>query len=435
MDRKIKAQEENILAVSDFVVGLRAHDFHEGLRYIVDSRTKDAFFNNTVLIGKAASLAMHLRDLGALYLPDVELRCAASMLGIGGVELDRVLTELQEVDFITVIKSGSSIKRIELRVPKLRSGYEDLGSRWRELEPTEIEQAGIAALNSLFEGPRQEQLLARELNLGNREFAIMRDVMAAGQLLSTQPLAGLNYVFSPLAIDGKPDLYLAWANQFPTEVRAVLKTLKDAQGLPSDAPAIRDNKALNAAIMTGVLMPVRVDGSTGSHGFLFAPQSGIAAHEKVILDKARAIVSCVRYGQHYASVNKIQSPNAIVRKLISDKQFSKGHPDLLEQYSLLASKFIGKPFKDTNGYWNFRVDETPDNMQALNTALEMLETGEPISAKVDQDVHAALSSSTDYLSPASTRPKLASSIKESKETRAAIVEMIAKYGRGSEYSE
>jgi hypothetical protein len=52
MDGKVIAGEEDILATSDFVVGLRAHDFHEGLRYIVDSRAKDAFFNNTVLIEK-----------------------------------------------------------------------------------------------------------------------------------------------------------------------------------------------------------------------------------------------------------------------------------------------------------------------------------------------------------------------------------------------
>lgn len=156
MDRRINTTEENILSVSDFTVGLRAHDFHEGLRYIVDSRTKDTFFNNTVIIGKAATLAMHLRDLGALYLPEMELRCAASMLGIGGGELDRVLGELEEVDFITVIKNGTTIKRIELRVPRLRSGYEELGSRWRDLNPTDIEIAGVAALHSLFAGPSTE---------------------------------------------------------------------------------------------------------------------------------------------------------------------------------------------------------------------------------------------------------------------------------------
>ncbi|MCA9806003.1 MAG: hypothetical protein KC777_28740 [Cyanobacteria bacterium HKST-UBA02] len=435
MDKEMNTIEPNILSISDFVVGLRSHDFHEGLRYIVDSRTKDAFFNNTVIIGKAATLAMHLRDLGALYIPEMELRCAASMLGIGGGELDRVLSELEEVDFITVVRAGTSIKRIELRVPQLRSGYEELGSRWRELNPTDIEYAGIAALNSLFAGPSTEETLAKSLNLRSPDFAIMRDVMTAGQLMSSQTIEGSKYVFSPLAIDGKPDLYLAWANQFPSEVRDVLSNLRESQGLPADDPKVRNNRAVHAAIMTGVFMPVKVDGSTGARGFLFAPHSGVADHEKVILDKARAIVSCVRYGQHYASVNKILSPIAIVKKLISDKQFGKGHPDLLEQYALLASKFIGKAFRDTNGYWNFRVDDTPDNMQALQVALEMLESGDPISAKLDKDVHAALSSSTEYLSPGTTRPRIAGTVEESKETRAAIIEMIAKIGRGSSFSE
>lgn len=42
---------------------------------------------------------------------------------------------------------------------------------------------------------------------------------------------------------------------------------------------------------------------------------GIGPEEKSILNKARAILACVRYGEHYGSITKITEPKILVEML------------------------------------------------------------------------------------------------------------------------
>src|SRR5262249_32810885 len=211
--------------MDNLIIGLRAQDFHESLRLIGAFGPKEVHYKRTLVIGKAASLAMHLR--GLLYVDDLtQLEYAAAALGIGSLELPAVLRELEEVDFVSVVKSGDEIKRIEVRVPEFRSGYEDLGERWKRLSPTEIEQASINALVRLYSGPLPEASLRASLGLEARPFAILTDVMKSGQLLSVQPVDGEPIIYSPLAVDGNPSVYLQWAKKFPSEVTRALEILQ-----------------------------------------------------------------------------------------------------------------------------------------------------------------------------------------------------------------
>ena len=95
------------------------------------------------------------------------------------------------------------------------------------------------------------------------EFSILRDVMGSAQLLSTQTVSGEKVIYSPLAVDGNPAVYLEWTERFPHEVSSAMETLKVYQGLPISDPQISTNAALNDAIITGVLIPVQVTGATG----------------------------------------------------------------------------------------------------------------------------------------------------------------------------
>ena len=138
--------------MENLIVGLRTQDFHESLKLTSTFGPKDVHYEKTLLVGKAASLAMHLR--GLLFIEDEkQLKYAASTLGISSLELPAVLHELEEVDFLTVVKSGDRIKRVDIRVPEFRSGYAELGERWKQLEPSEIEQASLATLEDLYKGP------------------------------------------------------------------------------------------------------------------------------------------------------------------------------------------------------------------------------------------------------------------------------------------
>lgn len=415
--------------MDNLLIGLRAQDFHEGLRHTGAFGPKDVHYRKTLLIGKAASLAMHLR--GLLFIDDMtQLQYAASSLGIGA-ELPLVLRELEEVDFLSITKAGEEIKRVDLRIPEFKSGYSDLGERWKVIKPSEIESASIITLDRLYKGPIPKDELVDSFHSTGSGPSIILDIMQQGNLLSIQPVDGKSITYTPLAVDGNPTAYLNWAKNFPTEVQTVLSALQGQQGLPMEDSTISKNPALHDAIATGVLMPVQVSGSTGERRFLFAPKGGLTPDERTILDKARAIVSCVRYGERYAASRRIKYPRSILHTLKENKRFKKGHPDLFDQYGLLVEKLIGHPIDVGGGRWNFEIDDTVENMKALEVAIEMVEYGESPATRIDLAAQQELLTPTGYLGPGSTRPIITKTISPSTETRADMIRQMARLMRGT----
>ena len=417
--------------MDELAIGLRAQDFHEGIREIKAYGPKEAHFGTTLLIGKAATLAMHLR--GLLYIDNYTVfKYAAGQLGIGALELPSVLHELEEVDFVSVITDGEQIKRVDIRIPEFRDGYEDLGSRWQDLNPSEIERASVDTLQNLLQSPIVEEKLIKTLGMKAEEYAMLRDVMENGQLVRLHTLEGEKIIYTPLAVDGNPIKYLQWAEKFPSQVSNALKILMDHQGLPVSDSAISGNAALQDAIMTGVLAPVSVSGSTGLQEFLFAPRGGLASEERIILDKARAILACVRYGQKFAAGRPILYPKRILETLRENKRFRRGHPDLYSQYGVLVEKLIGHPVQESSDRWNFVINDTPENMKAFDIAISLLEIGESPAARIDLEARNALLGTANYLSPPSTRARLARSFRGSAETQAEIIRQLSAIGRGME---
>jgi hypothetical protein len=102
----------------------------------------------------------------------------------------------------------------------------------------------------------------------------------------------------------------------------------------------------------------------------------------------------------------------------------------MSQYGLLAEKLIGHPFEESTNRWNFRIDDTDENMKALNIAIEMLEYGTSSSVSIDLDAQKALLSPSQYQGPASTRPRMTSDPVVSEETRADIIRELTKLTRG-----
>ena len=92
---------------------------------------------------------------------------------------------------------------------------------------------------------------------------------------------------------------------------------------------------------------------------------------------------------------------------------------------------VGQPVQESNGNWNFYVNDNPENMKALAIAAEMLEHGDSPSAHIDLAAQKALLSSTGYYGPPSTRPQLSKSIQASTETRTEIIRQMANLARGS----
>jgi len=149
-----------------------------------------------------------------------------------------------------------------------------------------------------------------------------------------------------------------------------------------------------------------------------------------VLDKARAILACVRSGQHYAAGRPINYPRRILETLRDYKRFRRSHPDLKIQYGALVAKQIGIPIEGPSGRFNFQVNDTPENMKAFDVALEMLAIGEAPSARVDLNAQKLLLQPSSYTGAITTRASVAKSMKRSKTTQIRIIEELIKIARG-----
>ena len=272
-------------------IALRAQDFHEGLKDVSTFGPKEAHLQATLLVGKAASLVTHLKGLNFVDNAKGQLVYLAAELGITGLELRSVLAELEEVDFASVVGSGLQIRWVELRIPELRDSYVDLGERWKQLQPTEIEGASVQILHSVAALPTRELDVQGRLGISNADFETIVSIASAGALLERYALPeGDILLFSPLTVEEKPEAFLELVRRFPDkQVVATLDAVRQQQGVPANMIKNANPQIVQEAVLLGVFCPVRISTEGKEHTFLFTPRGGLAREERVILERARAI--------------------------------------------------------------------------------------------------------------------------------------------------
>ena len=122
----------------------------------------------------------------------------------------------------------------------------------------------------------------------------------------------------------------------------------------------------------------------------------LSVQEKAILDKARAILACVRYGQHFAGVTRIRNPLWIINAL-EDRKVLGPHSEIRQQYFILWEKGIARFSRDSDHSHRFwlHIIDNEGNMKALRLARDMLTVGEAITDRgLDPRVRAILFSGT-----------------------------------------
>lgn len=424
----VHATKPDLLAIA-----LRAQDHHEGVKELSVDPIVEVEFNKTILIGKAAALAMHLR--GLLYVNDYKaLQYSAAQLGIRASDLDLVLRELEEIGFVRVLKENGKFKRLEINVPQLRTGYEELGQRWKDVKPTEIEAASVQILSTVVAMPQKERELLAKLGVDKKAYDITRDVLTSATLLDRYEIPGEEPIlYSPLMVDQDPaPLMKLLKNHQEAEIAKAFEQVKQYEGLHQTHPSVANNPVVKEAVLSGILQPTAIDTAQGStQEFLFTPHGGLQPEEGIVLDKARAIVACVRAGQHFSKGRAIFSPRKILGRLREFKRFKSGHPDLQIQYGTLVAKQIGFTEDEGGGKFNFNVYDTPENIKALDVAIDMLELkGETPTARLDIEAQRSLFDPSSYSGPIPTRSAVARRMKRSKTSQVWVVEKLTKLARG-----
>lgn len=369
-------------------IGLRVQDIQTGLQDIELRGVATGLMDDTRLVGMAARLAIHIR--GAEIIEDYDrLTVVASELGIDSLILPNVLHALQEVEFATLEGKPPDLKVYE-DVPYFKDIYEELGTLWESRAPSELQQASVEILQDLAMSPTSEEALRKDYPLEELPWSLIKDIGGAGGYIKTyqSSIDNADVVYSPLFWEENPKAMLDLLKTFPAkEIADAIKEVQLYQGYPipnlREGETSRKDQIILEAMQRGLLPTPAVESFRGKRYFAFTPYAGgvsLAPEEKAILNKARIILSCVRYGEHFGTITKIRDPEAILHALQTRGRIGP-HTEIGKQYALLAVRGIGRIVRDTqisSRYW-LEIIDTPENRKAFVLAKDILVVGEAIT--------------------------------------------------------
>ena len=177
-------------------IGVRALDMQTGL-YKYSDGILDLKIGETMLIGKAASLASHLRGIQVIEDADA-LRVLASKLGISSTELITVLEILQEVELIRVIGNVRKPEKIEVLISVFEDAYQLLGEKWNEDKPDEFERKIMDLVNTLAGKSIKLSKILSEYDLKEDDYEIISHIGKAGGFLDVYKTDDEEIVYSPI---------------------------------------------------------------------------------------------------------------------------------------------------------------------------------------------------------------------------------------------
>ncbi len=373
----------------------RSQDITSGLLNVDQTSAPVVQLRATRITGWSASLSATLREQEVEDLNSLQL-VAAQHFGIEGFAFDSVLRNLQEAGIASVQRRRD---REVLYVEQLALGdlYQRLGERFEAQRPSEFDVATLAVVETLAATPMRSSRLISSLGLDPETLAMIRGLGEDAQLIKViDDVPGDPLLHSPLFTLERPDqLARIFNGADDEELVAGFKQIRSYQGLPLEqAPA-----AMQAAVKRGLLTAPTVRGVSGEHAFLSLPPAPPAGVERVVAEKAMAILAAVRYGQHHGRRFKIKWPELVLEKLGDARRsyMLNPHPELATQYQALASMGIVRLVPSSNMY-AAQLIPTEDNRRALRIALDLIRYGEPLDqrAQAQPEIEALLRSSQQY---------------------------------------
>lgn len=382
-----------------------AFDIQNGL-----GRTDAPEFNSLRVAGMAASLAVHLRGLGEIDY-EVLRKCSDFYFDIPSYALKEVVQILLEVDFVDVVKNAGRIEKILPKVPHFGDVYDQLGSHSSLSGLNEHEQAALYILGELQAQPQNKDSLFTKSGMDKAVFdrclvigehhGLVRAHRARGKDILTSPI----YFGDNLA--GLADLAAASG---AVDVAKALDVIKRNQGWPMSV-ALSQNEIGGTALSAettavirklaneGILKPPTIRFKNAEESFLFTPKPGgirLDTSNRDVYERAMALVASVRKGQLLPDAVRIKWPLSILRAL-RDKGSLKSNSDAGAQYKNLVGLRVGYLKEVSSGRWQFHMRQDPENLAALDLAIELLQTGDLAGMELNQDARMALQQDEKYI--------------------------------------
>ena len=376
-------------------IGLRLLELECGIAANIDDTNSAELVDYEIsrAAGQSARLAMLIRGQDVIEDEQRLKKIAAIELGIHPAEYNVAKRLLMEVDLIEerTTKQGRQVLNEKVNRLNHADNYQRVGELWLARDQrSHKEEALVHTFDKVVQSPVDVRTIdvLRELNKTDRA-AVLELASNAGILDSVDEANRIYY--SPLLWDVNRDKLAAFLKT-ATE-SSFSEVMKKARKPGTDFTKARDPLVIQA-ISGGILPSYRVISTGGPRVYSFAPYTGgllSSDEERTVLDKARALVSCLRYGSEAATITKIRNPLRILAALTDrTRNYRLGsHSELKLQYGMLVAKQLGRVIQTSPGWYSFELIPTEDNLRACAIARELLSTGELMGEK-DPSASAAL---------------------------------------------
>ena len=383
-----------------------AFDLHTGF---ASHRVSD--FDDLARIGMAATLSVHIRGLGEIDY-EVLRKVSDHLLTIPSMLLQQVLSVLEQLNFVDLVRDGDRIARVIPNVPVFDDVYATLGD-YASAHCTfnSHEQATLAILDALRDAPVNKDKLFNDLGIEKPLFDRCVTLGAKSGILSQHLARGRVILISPFYfVDNLDGLADAAASAGSNAIRSTLEKIRNNQGWPLGL--LKDTQEIGGVSLNqtelalieklsneGVVRPPTIRFQQHSESFLFTPKPGntrLNAANREIYERAMALISAVRKGQLLPTSYPIRSPIAILYSL-RDRGFLRANSEASDQYRNLVVLRLAGLKRISGSMCELHLHKTAENYEALDLALTLLRHGDIAGMEVDQGTRIALTRDEEYI--------------------------------------
>jgi hypothetical protein len=406
-----EARMTNDNEMTDEVIALRSYDVAIGFRNLDERSALISDFSRTHLTGMANLLAGSIR--GRDVIPDARIlkKIAADVLKISPWAFEGVLKELAEVDLIRNIRSISGeIVYFTEHIPLVHDdAHERLGENWRNKNPSELERQLVVAMDNLAHSPELEERLYSRLAADRRARQVLRTVGEQASLAQYHQLrSGGELVISPLHAFEHPDRLVHLVESHSTQlVQDAFERIREQPGL---AVALDGSEPIvEEMVRLGLVpAPIVIGADRRQRAFAILPyglSQEYLTSKKQVLERALALIACVRCGEISGGVTRIRFPDRLLAALVdSSRNYClRGHSSTNRQYALLIRIGMIETVQ-VGDLPAARLVPTSDNIEAVQLARTLLgRHGEALPGRGNES-HAAdlLFTGDQYLAPIET---------------------------------
>lgn len=377
-------------------------------------------FDVARLIGNAAILAVNLRGLGEVDYTTLRL-VAAHHFGIRSDIIDNVLKALDDLELIKLITTGSTIKTIIPDIPHFENVYSQVGEYTAAKSLNETEQLTLEVLSRLYANPLNKDALRNTLGADKVAFDTTLDIGMSSGLMIDQRARGRDMLASPLYFSGNLDGLIDVAARGDTPgLHKLLSAVAKSQGMPLSVIVAQSRIAdvaisadeislLKAMTEEGIIKPPSIRRPNKvEEQFIFTPAPGktrMSAANREIYEKAMALAAAVRKGQLLPEEFRIKYPQALLSKL-EEKKVIGATTEAAHQYQNLTTLGLGRLERAGSGFFQFRLIDVPENLEAVRIAKTLLRGERPEDLELDKGARLLLGQDESYVKSHLTSSKL-----------------------------